>query len=938
MFLSRLYVNRILRRGRNRLGFLPYAASDVLRNRRRTVSAILGVLLAVTFVAGTFIAIDSSARATLDASLAGIPGDFNFYLYSTNSSYNYSALEAALLDSPGVVDASLYRYVPITWIENATGPGVVPYGPPTYAIDPAHPPSTLSGVAASPSLDLPPHSIGLQKDFADSIGVGLGDRVVAVNQVNATIRWTANLTVGAILEMPSTLPQSCPTRSPSCFFPFALAIVDLRDISWLLTQLKESDTYGYQITGEVWIDRAHYVNPYDSDATQRSLLRIQRRLQEIIGPGGSLNNNIAPRLQAFSNVLAGERLLYLLLSMPVVLLGIYLGAVGVDLSHAERRRELAVLKTRGARRGQVIGLLILEAIVGGLVAAGVGLVAGVILSRFLLDVVNPYGAPTPYESFILTPNTVIAVAFLAIVLMATVAYRSAKRTASLPIVETLGYYAPGETKILYSPKVDVALVTVGIADYILVWWRGTAPTDLWTFLLGIVPFLLLPIVPLLLIVGLTRLLTRSTGKVYDWFSRAAKPFTKELYYIIRRNLMRNPRRSANVAIIIALGLAFGVFTLSIIATNAAHLEREIRADIGADMAVTPANPVKDLTANLSATPGVAGVTKIRAMSVSLGYSASVYALDPDSYFAVAQPEGWYFADGNVAHGHDVLAKNGQVLVSQAFLDQAALEIGDRLTLSADRRDNNGTLLGTIQENVTVGGVVSFLPGVGTGPSILFRGYSGPYQWTVYTGLGTMQPFLDPALGNLATVYRYLVDLAPGADWRTVKAAVVAEEDVGSVAVTAEEVEAQNASPFVRAIAGFIGMEIAFIVVILTAGVGLILYAASLERDVEFAAIIARGSSGRQTAQLLVGEAFVIILVGLSIGVGVGIGTAFFATHWLATGPAGVATSPVPYFFVFPWDALLLVLLAPGAMLLAAFLVSVRTAHINLAKVLKLRGG
>src|SRR5439155_19119589 len=194
-----------------------------------------------------------------------------------------------------------------------------------------------------------------------------------------------------------------------------------------------------------------------------------------------------------SNWLAAERILYLLISMPVVLLGVYLGAVGVDLSHAERRRELAVLKTRGARRGQVIGLLILEAVVGGLIAAVIGLAAGTLLSRFLLGVVNPYATPTRYESFILTTDTVLTVAFLAIVLMAAVAYRSAKRTASLPIVETLRYYAPGETKIQYSPKVDAALVTAGLADYVLVGWRRGASTNLWTFLLGVVPFLLLPV-------------------------------------------------------------------------------------------------------------------------------------------------------------------------------------------------------------------------------------------------------------------------------------------------------------------------------------------------------------------------------------------------------------------------------------------------------------
>src|SRR2546428_10420812 len=125
------------------------------------------------------------------------------------------------------------------------------------------------------------------------------------------------------------------------------------------------------------------------------------------------------------------------------------------------------------------------------------------------------------------------------------------------------------------------------------------------------------------------------------------------------------------------------------------------------------------------------------------------------------------------------------------------------------------------------------------------------------------------------------DLGPGRRDRTATSSVPEEKGAMSADMTAETIELANASPFVRALSGFIGMEIAFIVLILTAGVGLILYAASLERDVEFAGIIARGSSGWQTAELLVGEAFVIILVGLTIEIGVGLGTAVFATNWLA---------------------------------------------------------
>ena len=916
------------------MGLLPYAASDVLRNRRRTVSAILGVLLAVTFVAGTFIAIDSSARATLDATLVGIQGDFNFYRSTSDPNFNYTDLENVLLSSAGVINASLYRNLPVMTIENVSGSSPYPCCLTTYAIDPGHPPSFLRDATVTGSLELPPQAIGLTKELAAFLNVDIGDRVVAVYQVNETIRWTANLTVGSLVELSSTVSGyygDVITPGPPYLYG-SFAFVHLRDVSWLLSQLNQTESYGFQVIGEVWIDRAHYVNPYDIDATQRSLLRIQHRLEAILGPNAYVVDNILTRIEDFSNRIAVQRIQYLLLSMPVVLLGVYLGAVGVDLSHAERRRELAVLKTRGARGRQLIGLLIFEAIVGGLIAAVVGLVFGVGLSRFLLGVVNPGTAP-PYEAFILTTNTILAVPFLSMVLMGLVAYRSSKRTAGLSIVETLRFYAPGETKLQYSPRTDIILVTVGVADYILVWFRGGAPTNLWTFLLGFVPFLLLPFVPLLLIIGLTRLLTRSTGKVYDWFSRAAKPFTKDLYYVIRRNLMRNPRRSANVAIIIALGLAFGVFSLSILATNAAHQEREVRASVGADMAVfaggSALNQSGDIAANLSAIPGVAGVTRVLSFSVNVQYGGVVYGLEPDSYFAVAQPEGWYFAAGNPTNAHDVLGRSGQVLVSQSYADQAALEVGDLLILSATVYDQNGTFQGTIQDNVTVGGIVRYLPGVGY----------GPFQSSVYANVATLRPFMSADRSrNFSSLDRYLVDIAPGGDWRTVKAAVLQVSNVSFVSVAPEQVELLNTNPFARAIYGFIAMEISFIVVILTAGVGLILFAASLERDAEFAAIIARGSSGWQTAKLLVGEAFVIMLVGLSIGVGVGLVTAFFATQWLATGPSGTPTSAVPYFFVFPWDAFLLVVLAPAAMLLSAVLVSARTARMNIAKVLKLRGG
>src|SRR5437016_11694654 len=124
--------------------------------------------------------------------------------------------------------------------------------------------------------------------------------------------------------------------------------------------------------------------------------------------------------------------------------------------------------------------------------AVIGLGAGFLVSRLLIGIVNPTPGSSPYyDSFSLSADTVLAVALESILLMAAVAYRSAKRTAGLPIIETLRYYAPGETKIHYSPRVDVILVSAGLLDYVLVWWRGGSSTNVLTFLVGVIPFLLL---------------------------------------------------------------------------------------------------------------------------------------------------------------------------------------------------------------------------------------------------------------------------------------------------------------------------------------------------------------------------------------------------------------------------------------------------------------
>ncbi|HEY5539144.1 MAG TPA: hypothetical protein VIL58_06365, partial [Thermoplasmata archaeon] len=182
------------------MALLRYAVVDTLRSKRRTVSSVLGVLLAISFVAGTFIAIDSTTRATLEATLSGLSGDFTVYAEG-----NVTQLRDAITGVSGVKEVALFRNVRAFEIRS----GAVPFQ--TYAsvmgIEPDHPISSLKRATVDGSLDLPRGTIGLSRDLATQLQVERGQDVSLLyreyDPVNQTeIERLLNLTVSAILTIP----------------------------------------------------------------------------------------------------------------------------------------------------------------------------------------------------------------------------------------------------------------------------------------------------------------------------------------------------------------------------------------------------------------------------------------------------------------------------------------------------------------------------------------------------------------------------------------------------------------------------------------------------------------------------------------------------------------------------------------------------------------
>lgn len=120
------------------LGILRHALINVLRRRGATLSSTVGVLLAITFISGTLIAIDSSTRATLEAHTEGVLGDFSFQA----GSGDYAEIRDIVSSVPGVTEVSMTR----GGLDSEMGSPFVPFTRDAWVlgIDPDHPPRAHS--------------------------------------------------------------------------------------------------------------------------------------------------------------------------------------------------------------------------------------------------------------------------------------------------------------------------------------------------------------------------------------------------------------------------------------------------------------------------------------------------------------------------------------------------------------------------------------------------------------------------------------------------------------------------------------------------------------------------------------------------------------------------------------------------------------------------
>ena len=354
---------------------------------------------------------------------------------------------------------------------------------------------------------------------------------------------------------------------------------------------------------------------------------------------------------------------------------------------AERRRDIGMLRALGANRRTIIGMILAEGFLQGIIGTGIGLILGYLFAAGVIKYIGPVmsrfinltlGAPVVSPTHLITAivlgvGVTVAAGFFPALNASRVTPLEALRpsTADTQFNRQTGFGFVGGAVIII---LTVAAILTGQPALII-------PGGL-LFLLGLV------------LIGPA--LVRPFALAFGWLVGLvyARQGTGDL---AQGNLTRQPARVAVTASTTMLALAIIVAAGSMVSSLTVTLYDLIRDNLGSDYLFVPPSIAlwssnvgakSDFAEQLKAVDGVEAVSSFRfASAISNGQAISLLGIDPVVYPTVS---GLYFQDSiyaDEASAYESLSNGRNMIVNGALLAALGKQVGD----SVDIVTPNGTL-------------------------------------------------------------------------------------------------------------------------------------------------------------------------------------------------------------------------------------------------------
>ncbi len=355
--------------------------------------------------------------------------------------------------------------------------------------------------------------------------------------------------------------------------------------------------------------------------------------------------------------------------------GSFVIANSLAITIAQRTREFATIRTIGASRKQVLGSIVLESLVVGILASLIGLFLGLGLATVLFELFDAVGFTLPNTGLVFETRTIVVSLLVGILVTLVASLRPAIRATRVPPIAAVreGATLPESRFAPYRTIGATLLTLLGFAAILYALFApdlGTTSLLIWLGLGALLVFVGFA----LLSVKFIRPLAYALGWPATRIGGAAG-------VLARDNAQRNPQRTASTASALMIGLAL----VTLVAVLAAGITSTFRGAVedlwtDADYAVTAQNNFSPIPASVS--EGIADVPGVEAVGDVRTGDAQAFG---NPFFATAvTPPLSTMLDMTWAEGpEDVLAQLGDdgAVVDDGYAADHDLRLGSAIRLT-----------------------------------------------------------------------------------------------------------------------------------------------------------------------------------------------------------------------------------------------------------------
>ena len=501
---------------------------------------------------------------------------------------------------------------------------------------------------------------------------------------------------------------------------------------------------------------------------------------------------------------------------------------------AQRTRELALLRALGARRGQVLASVLLEAAVVGLVASAVGVVGGILLAMGLDALLRNIGFAGPPTPLVVPVSAVVSSLAVGTLITLAAAIGPARRAATIPPIAAMRDLGTESTAAsVRRIAIGVAMLVLGV---VLTWQGlfGSADGNLQLLGLG----------ALLCLLAMT-VLGPVTGPGLAAVLGAPLPLLLGVDgRMARENALRNPRRTASTASAVMIGVALvgfiAVTAQSVKASTAAAIDASVKGQyvISSDGFGPTALPAS-VAEQVRALPEVKAAAGLRGTFAEVdGSNRLVLASDPTELTQLIEIQ-------DVQGSLDALDDDGIAVTEKTATDRG-IALGQEVTATF--------LQGTRQLRVEAIYDTRF-PIRGPGWLVsrhLFDAIVPPPLQTDSAVYVQLQDASDAAVAAARPALQAIVDGVPGAEL----------QDVGEY----RRAQTAQADQFLLVVYVLLALAL----VIATVGVINTLLLSVVERTRELGLLRAVGMTRRQVRSSIRWESLIIAFIGTLTGLVLGL--------------------------------------------------------------------